>query len=92
MTLFETLVICLTILSVIVIPLFVVGFKVISHMTRMTSRLDELSSAMTVLVEDKNKVHLELSQQMHEDRQATNERLTWLERNAWPEKRNKGKW
>jgi hypothetical protein len=47
-------------------------------------RLQAIAKSLEDLVHDKDRVHAEIIQQMREDRQATNERLTYLERYVWP--------
>lgn len=51
--------------------------------TRTEDKLSQVARDIEQLVKDKDQVHREIVQQMHEDRKAMNERLTWLERNAW---------
>lgn len=46
-------------------------------------KLDNIVEKVSELVKDKEKVHKELADQMREDRKATNERLTYLERKVW---------
>lgn len=58
--------------------------RIVTWRTRTDDRMTGVANDLTKLVEDKDKVHRELVDQMREDRRATNERLTWLERNAWP--------
>lgn len=62
-----------------------VGFIVRATMrwTRVELQLVQLGENIKKLVEDKDKTHREITNQMHEDRQANNERLTWLERNLY---------
>jgi hypothetical protein len=62
--------------------------------TKVEDRLDNVSNSLAALVSDKDRVHRELADhmkadrqeltaQMAADRQATNDRLTWLERHLW---------
>jgi uncharacterized membrane protein YbaN (DUF454 family) len=53
--------------------------------TRTEAKLDTLITRVGELVRDKDKVHTEIFSQMREDRLATNQRLTYLER-VWIEK------
>jgi len=48
------------------------------------ARLEAIASSLETLVRDKDRVHAEIIAQMREDRLATNERLTYLERYVWP--------
>ena len=73
----------LTFISVLLIPLAVVVVRGALKWSRMESSLDNAVKSLQQIVTDKDKVHKELSDQMREDRKATNERLTWLERNVW---------
>jgi septation ring formation regulator EzrA len=73
----------LAFLSVLLIPLIVIAFRGAMKWSRMESKLDNVVTSLQDIVKDKDKVHAELTYQMREDRKATNERLTWLERNVW---------
>lgn len=55
--------------------------------TRVEDRLETLTEDVRELVEQKEDAHKKLYEEMREDRKATNERLTYLERNVWPTKR-----
>lgn len=61
--------------------------KVIIRWTHIEDRMDAVAKDITDLVDDKDKVHREMINQMREDRHATNERLTYLERSVWPKSR-----
>lgn len=86
MTEFETLSLALTAIAVIVGPSLLIMVRGAIKWTRVEDRLDRIASDLEDLVTDKNKIHKEIADQMHEDRKATNERLTWLERHLWIEK------
>lgn len=58
--------------------------RAVIRWTRLEDQLITLSKDMQELVEDKDKTHKEILNQMREDRNATNERLTFLERHVWP--------
>lgn len=73
----------LFIISVICLPTLAFVIRATVKWTRVEDKLDGIADDMARLVKDKDQVHQEIAAQMHEDRQATNERLTWLERNAW---------
>lgn len=51
--------------------------------TRNEEKIATVAESITELVRDKDKTHQDIVNQMREDRNATNERLTWLERNLW---------
>lgn len=69
--------------SVIFIPMLVFLIRATVKWTRVEDRLAQIGLDVERLVKDKDQVHREIVNQMHEDRVATNERLTWLERNLW---------
>ena len=77
------LTIVLTCIGVLLLPLIGQAFRGVVKCTRMEYKLDNVVGSLQDIVKDKDKVHQELSNQMREDRKATNERLTWLERNVW---------
>lgn len=52
--------------------------------TKVEDRLVHLAADVAQLVEDKDKTHKEILDVIREDRKATNERLTYLERTVWP--------
>lgn len=56
--------------------------------TRVEDKLEELVNDMRKLVEDKEKTHTDIINQMTEDRRATNLRLRWLEENVWNRSKN----
>lgn len=58
--------------------------RTVMRWQRIEDRLADLTEDMTKLVQDKDQTHREMLGQMREDRNATNERLTYLERSAWP--------
>ena len=75
---------------------FVVMSAILGLVYRAIIRWTKLESKVSDLIEDKTEdqklVREELNlirEQMKEDRNATNERLTWLERNAWGGKDDK---
>ena len=51
--------------------------------TNAIDRLEAIEVHTKALVDDKNRVHKEMNDQMREDRNATNERLRWLEQNLY---------
>lgn len=72
------------------------GFIIRASMrwARVEIRLDEVCADVSLLTSNKDKVHSEMvenmslvhrdiSNQMREDRAATNQRLRWLEENVW---------
>lgn len=80
------LTIILSAMAVLVIPLFVVLIRGVVKWTRVESKLDGVTDDMKELVRDKDAVHLEITNQMREDRRATDRRLRWLEEHLWRSK------
>lgn len=58
-------------------------WKISSKWTNATDRLEVIERHMKELVDDKNRVHKEITDSMRDDRRATNERLRWLEENFY---------
>ncbi len=79
----QLLTILLSAIGIIFIPMLVVLVRGIVKWTRVEDKLDEVIRDMKELVLDKNKVHLEITTQMREDRSATDKRLRWLEEYLW---------
>lgn len=73
----------MTFIGVLLIPLLAVLWRGAVKWTRVETKLDNVIEDLKMIVEDKDKVHREMTDQMREDRKATNDRLTWLERNLW---------
>lgn len=83
MTFYETLTLVLGFLSVVFIPMIVLLIRFTVGWTKIGDAVRELAKDVRELVSDKDKVHKEILAQMRDDRNATNQRLTWLERNLW---------
>jgi hypothetical protein len=58
--------------------------RIVARSARDEQRLQTVIRDMGELVRDNADTHRELAGQMREDRHATNERLTYLERYVWP--------
>lgn len=86
---FQLLVVLLSVMSVIIIPLFILMIRGIIKWTRVEDKLDQLVSDMRNIVIDKEKTHEAMLRQMGEDRMATDRRLRWLEENVWNRAHNK---
>jgi hypothetical protein len=97
MTPYEYISIFLTLLGILLIPASVLLYRAIVKWTRTESQLMQISKDLRALIEDKDKTHADMLQQIKddresmmqmikEDRKATNERLTWLEHNLWTKK------
>lgn len=83
MTKFEVLSLLMSIVAVLLIPMLVVAYRGIVKWTRTEERLEQIARDIAKLVVDKDKTHLDMLGQMKDDRNATNRRLEWLERNLW---------
>jgi hypothetical protein len=84
MTAFQVYIsITVSILGILVIPLIGLLIRGAMKWTRVEDKLDSVVKKMADLVDDKNRVHLELASQMREDRKATDRRLRWLEEHTW---------
>lgn len=75
--------ISLSIIGILLIPLLALIWRGAVKWTRVETKLDWVIEDLKKIVEDKDKVHQEITDQMREDRKATNERVTWLEHNLW---------
>lgn len=71
------------VIAVILIPLVVLSYRLVIKWTETRDQLAFITGQLVKINEDKDKVHKELADQMREDRKATNDRLTWLEREVW---------
>lgn len=83
MSAFEIATLVLSIVTLILIPLVVFLIRGAIKWTRVESKLDNVVSELREIVNDKDKVHLEIYAQMREDRAATDRRLRWLEEHLW---------
>lgn len=80
---YELLSTVLGVLAVLIVPLLVLVVRSAVRWGHIEDRLANLADDMRALVIDKDKTHDMMFQQMREDRQATNRRLSWLEQNLW---------
>jgi hypothetical protein len=83
MTEFDWIVVVMTFFSVLFIPLLVLIVRGAMKWTRVEASLERLVGDVNKLVIDKDKVHNEMLTTMREDRNATDQRLRWLEVNVW---------
>jgi hypothetical protein len=72
-----------SVVGAIVLPLLVMMVGILVKWTRMEDRLGEITDDVRKLVEDKDKVHLAIQQEIRDDRVATDRRLRWLEEHLW---------
>lgn len=70
----------LSAISVLLIPLLVMIWRGAQKWTRVEIKLDNAIDRLDDIVEGKDKVHQALYEQIKTDREATNSRLTYLER------------
>lgn len=80
----------LTFIGVILVPLFVLLFRIAIGATRLEDRVAGIEEDLKALVADKDRVHNAMYEQMKEDRSATNTRLRWLEENVWGKVQRRG--
>lgn len=78
----------ISVIGVLFIPLLLMIWRGAQKWTRVEVKLDNAISRLDDIVESKDKVHQALYEQMKSDREATNQRLTYLER-LWIEMRIK---
>lgn len=83
MTTFDWSVILLSIISVMLLPAIALMINISVKWTKAQDRIENLTEDMRELVDNKDKIHAEMLQQMREDRVATDRRLRWLEENLW---------
>lgn len=79
------LTISLSAFTTLLIPAIWLLIRIAVKWTRTEDRVGNLVDKVTELVEDKEKVHIAMYSQMKADRDATDQRLQWLER-MWMER------
>ena len=79
----------LTAISVLLIPLVVLSFRLVIKWTKAEGKLDQTVKDLDELVKHKDDVHRWIIEQMQADRDATNKRLRWLEENLWNERKRR---
>lgn len=70
-------------LTLILATMGIIFIPLLGLLVRITIKWTRVEDALKQLVADKDRVHREIIDQMREDRDATNKRLTWLEQNLW---------
>lgn len=70
-------------MGVVLIPLGVTLLRLATKAATLELRIKQSVDAIQQLVQDKDRVHQAIVEQMKEDRKATNERLQYLEREVW---------
>jgi hypothetical protein len=83
MTSSERLTIILSAIGIIGIPTLLFVVRATVKWTRVEDRLTQIARDVEDLVKDKDRAHRVLLDEIRADRKASNERLTWLERNVW---------
>ena len=73
----------ISVLSVLVIPLIILLWKIAVGITTSRDKIDNIEADLKALVNDKDRAHKEITDQMREDRLAANQRLRWLEEHLW---------
>jgi uncharacterized membrane protein (DUF106 family) len=56
----------------------------LGFIVKLTRKWTLVEERLAELVKNKDETHAAMLNQMRDDRNATDQRLTWLERNAWP--------
>lgn len=83
MTPFEWVSVALTIVTLLIVPMVVALLRGMAKWTRVELRLEQIVTGFTKFADDNSEAHRQMVAQMRDDRNATNDRLTWLERNLW---------
>lgn len=73
----------LSFMGVLVIPALTIMIRGAIKWTRVEDRLDRVIDDLRRIIEDKDKVHQEITRQISDDRRATDRRLRWLEEHVW---------
>lgn len=79
MTINDWIIAGLTTLGILIIPLVAFLFRGIIKWTRVEDRLGDIAQDLKEIVEDKERIHKAIYDEMKADRQATDRRLRWLE-------------
>ena len=80
----EVLTLVLSALALLGLPMLAFIVRASIKWARTEDNQALIARDLAKLVRDEAEAHAAMLVQMREDRAATNERLTWLERNAWP--------
>lgn len=83
------LTVSISFLGIVLIPLTALLWRVAVSVTREHDKMTEIEEDIQKLVDDKDRTHAAIIEQMREDRTATNQRLRWLEENVWNTQRQK---
>lgn len=73
----------ITLLFMAMTAILGVSLRAVVKFTRIEEKQGAMIERMDTLFRDKDQIHREQSNQMRENRIATNSRLEWLERNLW---------
>lgn len=79
----QRLTLILSAIGILVLPTLVFIVRATVKWTRVESKLEDVADDLKKIVEDKDRVHRDILQQMADDRNATNLRLRWLEEHLW---------
>lgn len=79
----------LTVVAVLLIPLLTLTYRLVIKWTKAEAKLDETVKDLRELVARKDQAHKWLYEQMTKDREATDQRLRWLEQNLWHERKRR---
>lgn len=77
------LTVILFVISILVLPTLALMVRIVIKWTRMEAKMEEVTQDLRAIVESKDQVHREITEQMGRDREATDKRLRWLEEHLW---------
>lgn len=80
---YQTATFTLSIFTLILLPTLGFALRGAIKWAKIESKVDRLIVDLRELVIDKDKVHMHMVEQMKADRDATNQRLRWLEEHLW---------
>lgn len=79
----EVFTVVLATISVIVAPLMVMIIRMAVKWTRVEEKLNTVVGELREIVGNGDRVHLAIMDEIRRDRDATNQRLRWLEEYLW---------
>lgn len=80
---YEAVSLILGLFGIILIPAITLMIRSAVKWAKLESKVDVVIEDLKKLVQDKDKVHNELTAQLSHDREATDKRLRWLEQHLW---------
>jgi hypothetical protein len=83
MSIDQKLTLLLSSFAMLILPLIALSFRGIVKWTKVELRLEMLMNDVHKLVDEKDRVHMEIVKTIREDRAVNDKRLRWLEENVW---------